>query len=154
MNTLLAIKDFVVRNKIACICSFSELVLVIVLFCAFSTRTIDAYAKSKTWQRDIVVQKYDWVHKDHTSEIMYPSIPNGARNTNSYMTMHTHGRYNTTYTGSGENRRSHTSYYNVIDHTYHVSYDSLEWTYSRTVTLKGDASKKVEWPVVVCGTQS
>lgn len=153
MNTLKRIVDFFIRNKIICICSLSGFVLVVVLFCAIATRDIDANATSKTWERTVIVQKYDWVHKHHSSEFMYPSIPQGARNTNSWMSSHVHRRSRTTYSGSGENRKSHTTYYNDYDTEYHVSYEIQEWTFSRNVVAKGTDEQKVEWPNVVYALQ-
>ena len=130
----------------------------ILIFLGVHTTDHEAYVNSKVWKRVQIVEKFDWVHHSRESDFSYPSIPDGARDTRRWTTTRTNHHSEQVASGTYKDSKgsTHTRYktrtWNTYTTEYHVSYDVREWTFSRDLTLTGNAHKEPEWPTTTLGS--
>jgi len=133
-------------------------IISILLWMGFSTDPKPAYVQDKSWVRTQDVEEYRWVQDSDTSRMFYPSAPTGARNVSHshWMTQDHHPRQTHTetyYTGSGEDRRSHTR--TVVDreawvetiNNYRTSYEIQRWVFDRRLTAQGGVNEEPIYPI-------
>ena len=129
----------------------------ILIWMATTTDACYSTISSKSWTRTTEVQEYRWVEDSNTSRMFYPTAPTGSRNVNHHhwVTYDHHPRQTHTetyYTGSGENKKSHTrtvtdreAWDERIDY-YRTSYEIQRWVYDRTLTATGDQTAEPVFP--------
>ncbi len=124
------------------------------------TDPLPAYVQDKTWVRSLETEEYRWVNDYDSSRISYPSAPIGARNIrhNHYTTTDHHPaqyRTETYYTGSGEDRTSHTrqvmtkAAWTETIHHYETHYEIQRWVFDQKLVLSGGATEEPIFPTCV-----
>lgn len=121
-----------------------------------ATDAIGANITNKYWKRTTDVLEYRWVKEHKESSFSYPDAPSGSRNVrhDSWTETIRHPaeyRSETYYTGSGENRESHTrrelvrEAYNTYETHYKTYYEIQRWVFDRELVLDGNNNEPV-WP--------